>query len=87
MTQPFLVPQGTNFRSGIRTICPPWLQYGAGYRYMYTIGIQIDAMAEALRLGVLCRMPGFSPQEALQYSGRDRQITRGEIHAEHELAT
>lgn len=67
----------TVFRDSVKRVSPPWLQDHWGYRFMYTLAIQIDATAEALRQGVLARMPGFGTVEALPYIGNDKQILRG----------
>lgn len=67
----------TVFRDSIKNVCPTWLQGYWGYRFMYSIGIQLDAVAENLRQGVLARMPGYGTEDALPYVGNDRQILRG----------
>lgn len=67
----------TTFRESIKKVCPTWLQGTWGYRTMYSIGVQIDAVAEALRQGVLARFPGYGTPEALPAIGADRQIQRG----------
>lgn len=66
-----------NFRGSIKTISPPWLQGEQGYRFMYTFGIQLDAISEYLRMGVLQRFPEHCRSEALRHIGADRQILRG----------
>ncbi len=75
------VPQGTTFRGMVRSISYPPLANNFGYRYMYSIAIQWDAISEYLRLGVLARMPGFGTEEALPFSGNDRQILRGQAES------
>jgi hypothetical protein len=71
------VPQRTNYRYGIQTVAPPWLQDDASVRFLYTMAIQLDAIAEYLRIGVLQRFPGRCQPDALAYIGSDRQIFRG----------
>lgn len=70
-------PAATNFRASIKEIAPPWLQGEQGYRFLYTCGIQLDAISEYLRFGVLQRFPGYCRPEALRHIGADRKILRG----------
>lgn len=72
----------TVFRDSVKNVCPPWLQGYWGYRFMYSIGIQLDAVAETLRQGVLARMPGYGTADALPYLGNDKQILRGANESE-----
>jgi len=67
----------TTFRESVKTICPSWLQGFWGYRFMYNCATHIDAVSEALKQGVLARMPGYGTREALPFIGHDRQILRG----------
>lgn len=64
-------------RDYIYEASPTWLKNYYGERLMYSAGIQIDAMQESLRQGVLARFPGYGSNEALPYIGRDRGIQRG----------
>ena len=68
-----------SFRDLIGTIAPPWLQRQWGERYLYTAGLELDAIAEAARQGVRARAPGApgTPSDALVQIGRDRVIVRG----------
>lgn len=65
------------FRAGINTVTPPWLADKDSYRFFYSLGIQIDGVAELTRLGNIQRFPGVCESEALQYIGSDRVIRRG----------
>jgi len=67
----------TTFRESIKQVSVTWLQGFWGYRLMYSLGVHIDTMAEALRQGVLARFPGYGTFEALPAIGADRQIQRG----------
>jgi hypothetical protein len=71
------IPETTTFRESVKNVCPSWLQGFWGYRFLYSTAIQLDAISEALRQGVLARMPGYGTREALPYIGNDRQILRG----------
>lgn len=77
-----------SFRDGVRTISPPWLQNGYGERFLYTMGLQVDAIAEAARQGVRARAPGASgtPSDALIQIGRDRVISRGKYESDPNYA-
>lgn len=71
------VAKGTNFRDSIRVIAPPWLSGFWGQRFLYMLGLQIDVISEALRMGVIQRMPLSCEEEALPFIGGDRQMPRG----------
>lgn len=80
MTLPFnpLLPRPAgHFREAVKALSPPWLQNWNGYRFTYSLAIQIDAIAEYLRLGALQRFPDHCEEEALQHLGLDRRIQRG----------
>lgn len=70
-------PYAGHFREGIMSLAPPWLSGKWGGRLLYSFGIQLDAIAEMLRMGVDQRFPLFCEAEALQYIGSDRVIRRG----------
>lgn len=77
MTEFFSAPASTNFRSSIKRVSPPWLQGPQGYRVTYSLGFQLDFLAEWLRLGVLARMPHYTPTDGLPAIGYDRKMLRG----------
>lgn len=66
------------FRDSLRRITPPWLQRGVAGRVLYTIGLQLDACADATIAGVKMRFPGYLPS-ALPLLGRERRISRGRL--------
>lgn len=70
-------PRGANFRQASLALSPVWLQGDVGGRYMYTSGIQLDAVGEYLRIGALQRFPEYCETAALAHLGRDRTIFRG----------
>jgi hypothetical protein len=71
-------PQNTGFfRQAALALSPPWLNGPWGARLMYMFGIQLDGLAEYLRLGVRQRFPTVARSEALRYIGTDRKIIRG----------
>lgn len=67
----------TNFRAAVKSLSPPWLAGDVGYRFMYSLAIQLDTIAEYMRIGVLQRFPTYCEEEALPYLGKDRRIQRG----------
>ena len=70
------------FREAAMETCPPWLQGDQGSRFMYSLGIQLDGIAEQFRLGVIQRFPGVCSAEALQHIGADRVLRRGAAEPE-----
>lgn len=71
------VTNTTTFRDAIRTYAPPWLSNYTGSRVLFTLGLQLDAFAEYLRIGCLQGFPTYCEEEALGYLGQDRKILRG----------
>jgi hypothetical protein len=68
------------FRDSIRNITPRWLRAFWGYRYLYAIGVHLDALGDSVKFGVAARFPNVVPEvasEALPLTGRERGITRG----------
>ncbi len=66
-----------NFRGGSLALSPPWLGGEVGSRLMYAQGIQLDALGEYLRMGMLQRFPELCQPEMLFALGRDKSIFRG----------
>lgn len=66
------------FRQMGSDVSPPWLAGTTGTKFVYSLSIQLDGLAEYLRLGVLQRMPGHCQPEALPYIGADRHLLRGQ---------
>jgi hypothetical protein len=67
----------TTFRDTIRRISPGWLQRFWGYRVLYSLAIQLDALGDATSFGVKSRFPNVYSNETLPIIGRERGITRG----------
>lgn len=65
------------FRDAIRRACPPFLTGFWGYRLMYSIAIQLDALGDGVVAGVKLRFPNVYSDESLPFIGRERGITRG----------
>lgn len=70
-------PKTTNFRSAVKSLSPPWLAGNTGYRLMYSLAIQLDTLAEYLRIGCLQGFPTYCLEESLPELGLDRMIRRG----------
>jgi hypothetical protein len=65
------------FRESIKAISPSWFQSGVAEKFVYSIGILLDDLSEGVRQGVMSRMPGHCPSDALPAIGNDRQLVRG----------
>lgn len=65
------------FRDAIRTYAPAWLSNYTGSRVLFTLGTQLDAFAEYLRIGCLQGFPTYAEEEALGYIGQDRKLLQG----------
>ena len=71
------------YRAVILQLVPRWLRKGsegAGIagKFLYAIGINIDASADALVAGVKRRFPGYNGQyDSLPAIGADRRMARG----------
>jgi hypothetical protein len=65
------------FRDSLRKLSPRWLQGAIGGRLLYSMAVQMDALADACVEAVKLRYPGAAPSEALSYIGRDRRMSRG----------
>jgi hypothetical protein len=65
------------FRDAIRRAVPGWLTGYWGYRLLYAMAIQLDALGDALAYGVKLRFPNVYSPESLPLIGRDRGISRG----------
>lgn len=65
------------FRGAAIDLSPIWLQGPNGEKYMYSIGIQADALQEKLVQAVHSWMPGRGTPSALAYIGADRLIAQG----------
>lgn len=86
MAGPYLTPTEPSFSEpaptgqfveGAQALCPPWLLNWAGARYVFCQAIQLDAMGELLRYGVLQRFPEYAQTGALPFLGSDKRIFRG----------
>lgn len=67
----------SNFRTGIRAIAPPWLVGWVGDRYLWTIGVVMDATLDGMAWGTFARFPKSGITGALVPLGDDRKIDRG----------
>lgn len=65
------------FRDAIRRASPSWLTGYWGYRLLYAMAIQLDALGDAVTFGVKLRFPGVYSGESLPLIGRERGIVRG----------
>ena len=70
-------PVSTTFRDMVYAISPSWLRGKTGSRFMYSMAIQFDAIADGAAYAVLARFPSLAPQDALPWIANDRQIEQG----------
>lgn len=71
------VADGSPFRAGELALSPPWLNEFVGARYMFTLGLMWDTLAEQTRLGIIQRYPTVAQPSSLAPLGIDRKIWRG----------
>lgn len=71
----------STFRDQIDRISPPWLRGTVASRYLYSIGVQLDILADQVQQGIKRRFPQSAAlandADALALIGKDRIITRG----------
>jgi hypothetical protein len=65
-----------SYREWQRRLAPPWLQEGAGGRFLGSLGEAKDDLAEAVRQAVLARMIQRAPEDALSLIGEERRLPR-----------
>lgn len=70
------------FRDRLRQISVPWLSRGNAEKFLYAMGVQIDAFADALVASVKLRFPNVYSGESLPLIGRERRIARGSLETD-----
>lgn len=71
----------------ITRLVPPWLRRGNAERVLYALGVQCDALADALVAGIKMRFPGYYTDESLPLIGAERRIARGRSETSVQYAT
>lgn len=71
------MPAARTFRDAIMRAVPRWLQRGTGAKVMFALGVQFDALTDALVAGIKSRWPGAYGFESLSMIGRERRLRRG----------
>lgn len=66
-----------NYRDQIRLASPRWLRGGFAEKFLYVIGLHLDALAEWVSLGLRRRMPNLDSDDSLGRIGSDRKMRRG----------
>jgi hypothetical protein len=66
-----------NFRTKLAQDSPAWLNGFWGSRFLYPLGLFLDAFADAAKFAVQARFPDLAPADAFTWFGQDRQIDRG----------
>lgn len=69
------------FRDKLRQLSPPWLTRGNAEKYLYAMGVQVDAFGDALVASVKLRFPNVYSDESLPLIGRERRIARGSLES------
>jgi hypothetical protein len=64
------------YREWQRRLAPPWLQEGAGGRFLEGLGEAKDGLAEQVRQAILARMIQRASEDALALIGEDRFLPR-----------
>lgn len=65
-------------RDAMKSASPPWLRTGIAEKFMYMLGLGMDALLEKLNQAVRSRMPGQgATSTTLAYVGADRLIPQG----------
>ncbi len=64
------------YREWQRRLAPPWLQEGAGGRFLEGLGEVKDGLAEHVRQAVLARMIQRAPEDVLAFIGEERLLPR-----------
>lgn len=65
------------FREAIQDLAPAWLQRHWGSRLLYSIGVQLDCLTDAVAAAIRHRLPNVVDAESLPRLGRDRGMVRG----------
>lgn len=65
------------FRDSVVAMAPRWLRGTWAGRFLYVMGLHLDAMTDALTASIEMRFPGFYSEESLPLIGRERRIRRG----------
>lgn len=81
MTEPL-----RTFRDAIRMRSPRWLRTGLAEKVLYTVGLHLDGLTDALVAAVKMRFPGYYSVETLSYEGRQRRIPRGRHESDQTYA-
>lgn len=66
-------------RDSLLALAPPWLSdpQQAGGKFLYSIGLNGDALLDKAQQSLFARMPGLADPSALPLIGADRLIPRG----------
>lgn len=86
-TLPPDVATSPTYRDILLAKVPQWLSRGVGGKFLYTMGLHMDALGDALAAAVKLRFPGLYTTETLPLSGQDRRIRRGRTETDEVYAT
>lgn len=65
------------FRTAWKFLTPGWLQRDQGERILYSLGLIVDAFAEAAVQSARLMLPSVAPSDALPLIAEDRGLLRG----------
>lgn len=68
---------GNQQRDAVKQYSPPWLANGFGERFLYNLGLGMDALLEKMNQAMRARMPTLCDASALPLIGSDRLIAQG----------
>lgn len=67
----------TTFRDSGYAMSPTWLKSYWSSRFLYSLWVMYDALADSAGYAILARFPSRAPDDALPWISRDRQIAPG----------
>lgn len=74
----------SHFREWLEALSPPWLRGVRASELWETLGLSLDAMADASREAVKARFPTLAPVDALGAIGADRLLERYSVQGDAE---
>jgi hypothetical protein len=72
-----LNPNCTTHRDAMQALSPQWLQGPVGVRYMYTLAVAMDALADWLVYAAAANCPSQAPPDAIPWISQDRGLATG----------
>ena len=73
-------------RDAMKTASPPWFQNGTAERFLYGLGLSMDALCEKMNQASQAHMPTKAPSSTLPFIGADRLIPQGVLEPSSNFA-